>query len=76
MHKINWKKIGLAFLAVFGISLGAKAASNVVQNAMRGNAKFNVVAVVMGLIFAGLAFFLVRMDRRVSKLEKEKQNEK
>jgi capsular polysaccharide biosynthesis protein len=39
---------------------------------MRGNAKFNVVAAVLCIIFAGLAFFLIRLDKRVSKLEKQK----
>lgn len=76
MNNINWKKIGLGILAILGVSMGAKAANSVAQNAMRGNAKFNVVAVVLGIIFAGITFFLIRLDRRMSKLEKEKENQK
>ncbi len=66
----------MAVLAVFGITLGAKAANTIAQDAMRGNAKYNVVATVLGIIFAGIAFFLFRLDRRMSKLEKEKENQK
>jgi len=73
MNHINLKKIGLALLTIFGISLAAKAANSVAQDAMRGNAKFNVVAVVLGIIFAGIAFFLFRLDKKVSKLEKDKE---
>lgn len=76
MTNTDWKKVLLAFLAAFGITAGAKAANTVAQNAMRGNAKFNVVAVVLGIIFTGIAIFLFRLDRKVSKLEKDRENQK
>lgn len=62
----------LAALTGFGI---AQAAAPAPETVMRGNAKFNVVAVVLSIIFAGLAFFLIRLDKRVSKLEKNKNGE-
>ncbi|MBS3914602.1 MAG: CcmD family protein [Bacteroidetes bacterium] len=37
---------------------------------IRGNAKFNVVILVLSIIFCGIVFFLFRMDRRLQKLEK------
>lgn len=43
---------------------------------MRGNAKFNVVAIVLTIIFAGLAFFLIRLDKRVTRMEKEQEGRK
>jgi hypothetical protein len=43
---------------------------------MRGNAKFNVVAAVLCIIFAGLAFLLIRLDKRVSRLEKQNKEGK
>lgn len=63
-------------LALIGITAGAKAASGeAAKDLFRGNAKFNVVSVVLGIIFAGIAVFLFRLDKRVSDLEKEKEKE-
>jgi CcmD family protein len=42
---------------------------------MRGNAKFNVVASVLIIIFAGIIGYLIYLDRKVSSLEKEKENQ-
>lgn len=42
---------------------------------IRGNAKFNAVIIVLGVIFGGIVFFLFRMDNRLKKLE-ERQNNK
>jgi CcmD family protein len=41
---------------------------------IRGNAKFNVVIIVLTIIFSGIVFFLFRMDRRLSQLEKNQKN--
>lgn len=76
MDKINWKKIGLGFLAFMGAFTAANAATSAVQKGMRGNAKFNVVAVVLGIIFLGITLFLFRLDRKIGKLEKEKTQNK
>ncbi len=42
---------------------------------MRGNAKFNVVASVLVIIFAGIIAYLVYLDRKISRMEKEKDNQ-
>jgi|LakMenEpi03Aug12_release.lakeMendotaPanAssembly.Ray.scaffolds.fasta_scaffold1406126_2 CcmD family protein len=43
------------------------------NNPMRGNAKFNVVAVVLIIIFAGVAGYLIYLDRKITRMEKEKE---
>lgn len=40
-------------------------------NALSGNANFNAVATVLILIFLGVVIYLIRLDRKISKLEKE-----
>ncbi len=41
-----------------------------------GHASFNVVFIVIAVIFCGLIITLVRIDRKVSKLEKEMKGPK
>ena len=75
MNRKNYKWI-LLLLAAIGFTGGVKAAETSVADSLRGNAKFNVVAVVLGIIFSGLAFFLIRLDKRVSNLENKTKNNK
>jgi len=42
------------------------------DNLMRDNGKIYVVIAVMLTILAGLILYLVRLDRKISKLEKNK----
>lgn len=41
---------------------------------MRSNGKIYVVVAVLGIIMLGLLLFLVSMDRKLRKLEKENKN--
>lgn len=41
---------------------------------MRSNGKIYVVVAVMVAIFAGIIFYLVRLDRKLTKLEKNHHN--
>lgn len=41
-------------------------------DAMRGNGKIYVVVTVLVVILLGIVLYLVRLDRKVSRLEKEK----
>lgn len=50
---------------------GANAVSDAATNMLRGNAKFNVVATVLVLIFLGIVVYLIRLDRKMTKLEKQ-----
>ncbi|CAN5238216.1 hypothetical protein BH09BAC5_BH09BAC5_28950 [soil metagenome] len=43
---------------------------------LRGHASFNVVFIVIAVIFSGLIITLVRIDRKVSRLEKEMKGPK
>jgi hypothetical protein len=70
-----YKAFALVAILLAGIA-GAKAADGSLQDSFRGNAKFNVVSVVLGIIFAGLAFFLIRLDKRVTGLEEKQKNQK
>lgn len=40
---------------------------------LANNAKFNVVIAVLSIIFLGIVFYLVKLDRKVSKLERNKK---
>lgn len=48
--------------------------SDAAKEILRGNAKFNVVATVLVLIFIGIIAYLLRLDRKMSKLEKQINN--
>jgi hypothetical protein len=41
-------------------------------DAMRANGKIYVVVLVLATIFAGIILYLVRLDRKITKLEKNK----
>lgn len=43
---------------------------------LRGHASFNVVFVVIAIIFIGLIITLIRIDRKVARLEKEMKGPK
>ena len=57
----------LQFLLFF-----ANAQSVVMADIMKENGKIYVVIAVMLTILAGLVLYLVRLDRKISKLEKNK----
>ncbi len=52
-------------------SNGAMNVSDAAKEVLRGNAKFNVVASILVLIFLGIVFYLFRLDKKMSKLEKQ-----
>lgn len=64
------------FLFLGWILTVASAEAKGVEEVIRGNAKFNAVATVLVIIFCGVVFFLFRMDRRLTKLENLKKDEK
>ena len=57
-----------SILGLLLFSVLAKAQDNL----MTGNGKIFVVIAVMLTILAGLVLYLVRLDRKISKLEKNK----
>jgi len=42
-------------------------------DALQQNGKIYVVVLVLCIVFAGITLFLVRLDRRISRLEKERK---
>ena len=65
--------ISLALLPVFAFSQSAADAVEMADT-MRSNGKIYVVVCVLLIIFAGLSIFLISIDRKVRRLEKEKEN--
>ena len=66
----------LTFLLLLLLSyttLFAQADQSVeMADALRGSGKIYVVITTIAIVFIGLAIFLFSMDRRLSKIEKEK----
>jgi heme/copper-type cytochrome/quinol oxidase subunit 2 len=61
----------LVFLLVALVSK-AQTGEAEMADAMRSNGKIYVVVLVLATIFAGIIALLVRMDRKITKLEKNK----
>jgi CcmD family protein len=77
-----WKK-SLAFIAFCSLllnsllSFGQDSSSTVdMAEAMRSNGKIYVVVAVVAIIFIGLVIFLITIDRKVKKLEKQMEESK
>ena len=67
-----FKKTILTALAVLFISIAnAQTDKPEMADAMRANGKIYVVMVVCLIILIGLFLYVVRIDRKVSRLEKE-----
>ena len=54
------------------ISVSFASAETEMADTMRSNGKIYVVVTVLATIFAGIFAYLVLLDRKISKLEKEK----
>ena len=57
----------------FSLFVSAQSATNEVDmaDAMHANGKIYVVVAVLSVVFIGLLIFLISIDRKVSRLEKE-----
>jgi amino acid transporter len=64
--------ISMALLSSF-CGFGQDTQSAEMADVMRSNGKIYVVIAVILTILAGLILYLVRLDRKISKLEKEEQ---
>jgi CcmD family protein len=62
------KKIILSFLLLF---LSYAVFAQDMADTMRSNGKIYVVVAVLTTIFIGIILYLIRLDRKLSKLEKE-----
>ena len=68
MNKIN-KMLLLAFAIV--CSINSQAQGETMANTMRSNGKIYVVVAVLTTILVGLLAYVIRLDKKISKLEKE-----
>jgi len=78
-NKIMLKKIfSIITTLVFSMNLMAQSPVNEVEmaDAMRTNGKIYVVVAVLSVVMAGFIFYLISVDRKLSRLEKEINNEK
>ena len=68
------KKLFL-FLLSLPLFVFSQPDADVVEMAdlMRSNGKIYVVVAVLMIIFSGLAIFLISIDRKVSRMEKERK---
>jgi hypothetical protein len=62
----------LLFLLAFSAVTFAQNAQPEMAEALRKDGKIYVVVLVLATIFAGIIAFVVRLDRRISKIEKHK----
>lgn len=60
----------LAFIFAF-INTSIAQNGNVIEQTFHESGKINVVLSVVLIIFIGIIFYLVRLERKISKVEKE-----
>lgn len=66
------KKFGFALLGLLSaFSLLAQEQTEM-ADVMRSNGKIYVVVAVLSIIFIGLMVYLIRLDRKLGKLEKDR----
>ena len=76
----NFVPVTRSFLVCFLLSIfsfttcfAQDADSIEMADVLLSNGKIYVVVAVLSLIFAGITIYLVRLDKRISKMEKEKK---
>jgi len=69
------KKLFASLFLILIMSVGFAQNTQKVEmaDALRGSGKIYVVVAVIAVIFLGIATYLIYMDKRISKLEKEKK---
>lgn len=70
--KIGLMKKLISILTFMFLAFFTNAQDVKMADAMKGNGKIYVVIAVMLTILAGLVLYLIRLDRKISKLEKNK----
>ncbi len=62
--------IGLFVFTLLNGMVHAQETTPEMADVMRSNGKIYVVVLVLATIFAGLIIYLIRLDKKISKLEK------
>lgn len=68
---MNNKVKALILSLIFSTAAFAQRPTAEMADAMRANGKIYVVVAVVGIIFAGIVIYLISIDRKLKKLEKE-----
>jgi hypothetical protein len=61
----------LSLLMVLAVSANLFAQGIEMADALRSDGKIYVVVAVLSLVLAGILFYVIRTDRKISRLEKE-----
>jgi hypothetical protein len=69
---LNARTVLFLFLLMLPVITFAQNQGPEMADALRKDGKIYVVVLVLATIFAGIIAFLVRLDRKISKLEKNK----
>ncbi|MGN6478102.1 MAG: CcmD family protein [Flavipsychrobacter sp.] len=64
------RKISLLILMLLTVAAKAQEAQPEMADTFRSQGKIYVVVLVLATIFAGIILYLVRLDRKISRLEK------
>lgn len=77
MKNILPRFIVMALLLLSSAMLNAQSSlDEKIFTQLRGHASFNVVFIIIAVIFTGLIVTLIRIDRKVTRLEKEMKEPK
>jgi len=75
MHKIIYQIVFTIIALTAALSLSAQNGMGdkkvEMADAMRSNGKIYVVVAVLVIILSGLILYVIRLDRKISRLEKE-----
>ena len=72
MLRKTFSLLALCLLTLYTVAQDATAAQEIeMADTMRANGKIYVVVAVLAAIFVGIVVYLVMLDRKISKLEKE-----
>ncbi len=66
------KKFILAVISLMLVPAAMVSAQTEMADTMRGNGKIYVVVAVLATIFAGIFVYLILLDRKISKIEKDR----
>ena len=61
--------LSLILIIVFSVSAHAQNTEPEMADMMRSNGKIYVVVLVLATIFAGIIWYLIRLDKKISKIE-------
>ncbi len=68
------KKLLFLLINALILSIPARAQEVEMATAFRSEGKIYVVVAVLGIILTGIIVYLINLDRKISKLEKSKEN--